>query len=66
MITDTRILSGATPDNTWIAFRPDIDTDLYIRKTFGVRVIIAHDHDPQRKNGYRLITAFPINERKKN
>lgn len=45
------------------AFRPDIDTDPYIRKTFGVRVIIAHD--PQRKSGYRLITAFPINERKK-
>lgn len=44
------------------AFRPDVDTDPYIRSTYGVRVVIRHD--PQRRNGYRLITAFPINKRK--
>ena len=45
------------------AFRPDVDTDPYIRSTYGVRVVIRHD--PQRKTGYRLLTAYPINERKK-
>ncbi|MGA8155082.1 MAG: RNase A-like domain-containing protein, partial [Rhodoplanes sp.] len=44
------------------AFRPDVDTDPYIRSTYGVRVVIRHD--PQRRNAYRLITAFPINKRK--
>lgn len=45
------------------AFRPDVHTDPYIRKTFGVRVVIRHD--PQRRSGYRLLTAFPINEQKR-
>jgi Bacterial CdiA-CT RNAse A domain len=44
------------------AFRPDVDADPNIRSTYGVRVVIRHD--PQRRNGYRLITAFPINKRK--
>jgi hypothetical protein len=45
------------------AFRPDVDADPYIRKTYGVRVVIRHD--PQSRRGYRLVTAFPVNERKR-
>lgn len=33
----------------------------YMRKTFAVRVIIVHD--PRFPEGYRLKTAFPINDR---
>jgi outer membrane protein TolC len=42
------------------AFRPDVDADPYIRSTYGVRIVIRHD--PQRKTGYRLLTAYPINK----
>lgn len=33
----------------------------YMRKTFAVRVIIVHD--PRLPKGYRVKTAFPINDR---
>jgi hypothetical protein len=42
------------------AFRPNGDSDPYIRDTFGVRVIIRHDTPSWR--GYRVHTAFPVND----
>jgi len=42
------------------AFRPSADEDPYIRDTYGVRVVILHDLRSER--GYRVYTAFPINE----
>jgi hypothetical protein len=42
------------------AFRPNGDSDPYIRDTYGVRVIIRHDTRSWR--GYRVHTAFPVND----
>jgi hypothetical protein len=42
------------------AFRPNGDSDPYIRDTYGVRVIIRHDARSWR--GYRVHTAFPVND----
>jgi hypothetical protein len=42
------------------AFRPNGDSDPYIRDTYGVRVIIRHDMRSWR--GYRVHTAYPIND----
>ena len=42
------------------AFRAEGRAAARIRKTFGVRVVIKHD--PGRPRGYRVHTAFPINE----
>jgi Bacterial CdiA-CT RNAse A domain len=41
-------------------FRPTGDSDPYMRDTYGVRVVIRND--PRSENGYRVLTAFPINE----
>jgi hypothetical protein len=41
------------------AFRPNGDSDPYIRDTYSVRVIIKHDTRSWR--GYRVHTAFPVN-----
>jgi hypothetical protein len=43
------------------AFRPDGDSDPYIRDTYGVRAVIVHDRRSPR--GYTVRTAFPVNER---
>jgi hypothetical protein len=43
------------------AFRPNGDSDPYIRDTYGVRVVIRHDTRSWR--GYRVQTAFPVNNR---
>jgi hypothetical protein len=43
------------------AFRPDGDSDPYIRDTYGVRAVIIHDSRSPR--GYTVRTAFPVNER---
>jgi len=43
------------------AFRPDGSSDAYIRPTYNVRTIIIHD--PNTSKGFRLITAFPFNDR---
>jgi Bacterial CdiA-CT RNAse A domain len=43
------------------AFRPNGDSDPYIRDTYGVRVIIRHD--PRSWRGYRVHTAYPVNDR---
>jgi hypothetical protein len=42
------------------AFRPNGDSDPYIRDTYSVRVVIRHDTRSWR--GYRVQTAFPVNE----
>ena len=42
------------------AFRAEGRAAARIRKTYGVRVVIKHD--PSRPRGYRVHTAFPINE----
>jgi hypothetical protein len=42
------------------AFRANSDDDPYIRDTYGVRVVLRHDLRSDR--GYRVYTAFPINE----
>jgi hypothetical protein len=42
------------------AFRPNGDSDPYIRDTYSVRVIIRHDTRSWR--GYRVRTAFPVND----
>jgi hypothetical protein len=42
------------------AYRPDGDSDPYIRPTYSVRVVIRHDRRSWR--GYRVHTAFPVNE----
>ena len=42
------------------ALRPMGDSEPYMRDTYGVRVIIRHDARADR--GYRVRTAFPINE----
>jgi hypothetical protein len=42
------------------AFRPDGDSDPYIRDTYSVRVVIRHDTRSWR--GYRVHTAFPVND----
>jgi hypothetical protein len=42
------------------AFRPNGDSDPYIRDTYSVRVIIRHDTRSWR--GYRVHTAFPVND----
>jgi hypothetical protein len=42
------------------AFRPNGDSDPYIRDTYSVRVIIRHDTRLWR--GYRVRTAFPVND----
>jgi CDI toxin RNase A-like protein len=41
-------------------FRPTGDAEPYVRTTYGVRVVIRHDSRSER--GYRVFTAFPINE----
>lgn len=41
------------------AFRPDADSEPYIRNTYEVRVVIRHDVRSRR--GYRTHTSFPIN-----
>jgi hypothetical protein len=42
------------------AFRSNADAAPRIRRTYGVRVVIRYD--PQRDVGYRVLTAFPVNE----
>jgi hypothetical protein len=42
------------------AFRPNGDSDPYIRDTYGVRVVIRPDTRSWR--GYRVHTAFPVND----
>ncbi|MEA2818432.1 MAG: hypothetical protein QOJ86_436 [Bradyrhizobium sp.] len=42
------------------AYRPNGDTDPYIRPTYSVRVLIRHDTRSWR--GYRVQTAFPVND----
>jgi hypothetical protein len=42
------------------AFRRNGDSEPYIRDAYGVRVLIRHD--PFSDRGYRVHTAFPINE----
>jgi hypothetical protein len=42
------------------AFRSSADADPYIRDTYGVRMIIRNDLRAER--GYRVYTAFPVNE----
>jgi Bacterial CdiA-CT RNAse A domain len=42
------------------AFRPNGDSDPYIRDTYSVRVVIRHDTRSWR--GYRVQTAFPVND----
>jgi hypothetical protein len=42
------------------AFRPNGDSDPYIRDTYGVRVIIKNDSRSSR--GYSVRTAFPVND----
>jgi hypothetical protein len=42
------------------AYRPNGDSDPYIRDTYSVRVIIRHDTRSWR--GYRVRTAFPVND----
>jgi hypothetical protein len=43
------------------AFRPNGDSDPYIRDTYGVRAVIINDSRSPR--GYTVRTAFPVNER---
>jgi hypothetical protein len=43
------------------AFRPNGDSEPYIRDTDSVRVVIRHD--PRSWRGYRVHTAYPVNER---
>lgn len=43
------------------AFRPDVDAEPYIRPTYAVRVVIQTDKRSDK--GYRVFTAFPINEK---
>ena len=43
------------------AFRPNGDSDPYIRDTYGVRAVIVHDSRSPR--GYTVRTAFPVNQR---
>jgi hypothetical protein len=42
------------------AYRSDPDLDPSMRKTYGVRVLIRNA--PRREQGYRVHTAFPVNE----
>jgi hypothetical protein len=42
------------------AFRPNGDSEPYIRDTYSVRVVIRHDKRSWR--GYRVHTAFPVND----
>jgi hypothetical protein len=42
------------------AFRANGDAEPHIRNTYGVRVVIRHDL--RSENGYRVYTAFPVNE----
>jgi hypothetical protein len=42
------------------AFRPNGDSDPYIRDTYGVRAVIVNDSRSPR--GYTVRTAFPVNE----
>jgi hypothetical protein len=42
------------------AYRPTGDSDPYIRPTYSVRVVIRHDTRSWR--GYRVQTAFPVND----
>jgi hypothetical protein len=43
------------------AYRPNGDSDPYIRDTDSVRVVIRHD--PRSWRGYRVHTAYPVNDR---
>jgi hypothetical protein len=43
------------------AYRPNGDSEPYIRDTDSVRVVIRHD--PRSWRGYRVHTAYPVNER---
>jgi hypothetical protein len=43
------------------AFRPNGDSDPYIRDTYGVRAVIINDSRSPR--GYTVRTAFPVNQR---
>jgi hypothetical protein len=43
------------------AFRPNGDSEPYIRDTDSVRVVIRHD--PRSWRGYRVHTAYPVNDR---
>jgi hypothetical protein len=42
------------------AYRPTGDSEVYIRNTYGVRIIIQHALRAER--GYSVYTAFPVNE----
>ena len=42
------------------AFRPNGDSEPYIRDTYSVRVVIRHDTRSWR--GYRVHTAYPVND----
>ncbi len=41
------------------AYRPYFEADAFIRQTHSVRVVIRHD--PGRKRGYNILSAFPTN-----
>jgi hypothetical protein len=43
------------------AYRPNGDSDPYIRDTYGVRAVIINDSGSPR--GYTVRTAFPVNQR---
>ena len=43
------------------AYRLDPDTEPYMRPTYAARVVIQHDS--RSDNGYRVLTAFPVNQR---
>ena len=42
------------------AFRANGDAEPYVRSTHGIRMVIRHDL--RSENGYRVYTAFPVNE----
>jgi hypothetical protein len=43
------------------AYRQDADSDPYIRPTYNVGIFIVHDSSTA--NGFRVITAYPFNDR---
>jgi hypothetical protein len=42
------------------AYRPRPHAQPYLRDTYGVGVILIHD--PNARNGYTVLTAFPLND----
>ena len=41
-------------------FRANGDAEPYVRSAYGIRMVIRHDL--RSENGYRVYTAFPVNE----